>query len=78
MLVIGDDGKPRLYRYDLGFPPAAELLDGPEHAATLAGMKREVEGYVQSAITDLANHTAGPPPRAHAEAPARGPVAHIP
>ena len=60
LLVVGDDGGPRLYRYDLGFPPSVTPLESASEAATAAAMRRQLEGYVQSAIVDLSQHVAGP------------------
>jgi phosphoglycerol transferase MdoB-like AlkP superfamily enzyme len=58
VLVLGSaTGKPQLSRFSLGFPPALERVDEPELAKS---MERDLRGYVQAALSDLANRRAGP------------------
>ena len=66
LFVLGDDGQPRLYRYDLGFPPSVELLSDPASVPTARRMRRELEGYVQAALNDLTTYRAGPAAKASA------------
>jgi arylsulfatase A-like enzyme len=60
LFVLGDDGKPRLFRYDLGFPPSVQPLADARYEPTARRMRHELEGYVQSALHDLTTHQAGP------------------
>ena len=60
LFVFGDDGKPQLFRYDLGFPPSVQPVTEAQFDPTARRMRRELEGYVQSALQDLTTYRAGP------------------
>jgi phosphoglycerol transferase MdoB-like AlkP superfamily enzyme len=65
LLVIDDNGKSQLYRYDLGFPPSVHPQKEPETAPLASELETEARGYIQAALGDLLNRTAGPlPPNA--------------
>jgi hypothetical protein len=49
-----------LFRYDLGFPPSVQPLTDAKSDKIARRMRRELEGYVQSALHDLTTHQAGP------------------
>ena len=60
LFVLGDDGRPALYRYDLAFPPSVQPLKGRDSDATARRMRQQLEAYVQSALNDLLAQRAGP------------------
>jgi phosphoglycerol transferase MdoB-like AlkP superfamily enzyme len=60
LLVVGSEGSTKLYNYELNPNPAIEPLDDPASKTVLDKMRFELDGYVQSAMTDLTNqHGAG-------------------
>lgn len=56
VLVIDEKNKPRLWKYDLGFPPS---LTPYEDTATKDRMERELRAFVGAGLYDLTNHRAG-------------------
>ena len=63
LFVLGDDGKPRLFKYDLGFPPSVRPLTGADVEKLSRQMRHDLEGYIESALLDLTTYHAGPDPR---------------
>jgi phosphoglycerol transferase MdoB-like AlkP superfamily enzyme len=62
LLVVGENGDAKLFRYDVGFPPSVKPLSGGENDALKQRMEHELAGYVQAALTDLTTYRAGPVP----------------
>jgi phosphoglycerol transferase MdoB-like AlkP superfamily enzyme len=65
ILIAEPKEKPRLYRYDLAFPPLAEPLDEPQR---LAAMKQKLQAYVETGILALRGRRLGVPAQAPAVA----------
>jgi phosphoglycerol transferase MdoB-like AlkP superfamily enzyme len=63
LLVVGETGAAKLWRYDLSFPPSVKPLTGPENDALKQRMEHELAGYVQAALNDLTTYRAGPVPK---------------
>ncbi len=70
LLVVGAEGGTSLYRYTLNPTPAIEPLTDPALSDTRDEMRRIVDAYVASAMTDVTTLRAGPTERR--DAPADG------
>lgn len=60
-LIEAPGETPRLYRFDLGFPPQAQQLTGEEKRTR--EMKGRLDAYVETAILALREHRLGLPER---------------